>query len=841
MMTRAKHVVVACVLSCLALAASANPAAALKLPPLPSMACPLIATGEAPKIDGALDEAAWAKADLQNQWHRHYGGLDRPQEFRLLTDGEWLYVGVTAGEKQILEKDQEIVEVFIAAHKSSDYFVSYSTYLSSKGITKRTPDVPDGEGSNWRSVFRQHADKWVLEMAFRADPIFGGAVAKGKLFDFNLGRTRMEVVGDSVDIYQQWSNTGTSSGSRYRFGEVAVGNPADRLPPIREALRSEVKTARNEAGKLSADSQKRFSLLDKEAQALIAASPGAGTLTTAMVQEYQRKAEALARKLRRAVLADRNVIVWSCNPMTVPTPSDLPPADQKDTSRVDIRVLGGEWESAALAVTNLTSETLDGQVILTDFISSDGKTKVPGWDVLQVRTAPLYLLHTGTKKRDPLPPLQKGDLFRVAPDENELLWLTFKSKGMAPGKYTAKMTVRSLDDTLLRTIDLVLRVYPLALGAEGRPWVNPWNNMLRGNDWPERASHAKDYYLNVGLVQNWDELPVFTADAQGNITDETLDFTQYDRWLDEVMKSESAMYLNVVEAHTYRFWPMRPKGWTRAGSGEASFGIERWSPKFNEIFRKWVVAYRDHMTAKGLPPDKWAFYIMDEPAVGEERQDIIEFAKQVKLSGCGARTYITLPIRGGIDDEQNIEVSKYVDIIQGIGQAKPEIMDQMRKNAGGLWSYQIGLRGMSHFGYRRDFCWEPLRRGDLGVGFWCWDGCSQKSFLWRDDNDGDIFAIVYNHHDNSYIPSLRGEAFREGLEDWKYVLMLDDAITAAEKKGVDASVISSAKAYRAKCLSDLTDADSAYRFRDSARSQLLALHAALGDVDASQVEAMETD
>ena len=44
-----------------------------------------------------------------------------------LTGGEWLYVGVTAGEKQIAEKDLEIVEVFIAAHKSSDYFVSELT------------------------------------------------------------------------------------------------------------------------------------------------------------------------------------------------------------------------------------------------------------------------------------------------------------------------------------------------------------------------------------------------------------------------------------------------------------------------------------------------------------------------------------------------------------------------------------------------------------------------------------------------------------------------------------------------------------------------------------------
>lgn len=818
-------------------------AAPVKLPPIPSMACPVIQTSQAPNIDGNLDEPAWSKADTQKQWHRHYAGLDRPQELRLLTDGKYLYVGITAYEKQIPEKDQEIVEVFIAAHRSSDYFVSYSAYLSSKGITKRNPDLPADQQDNWRAVFKQHPDRWVLEMAFRAEPIFQGPLVKGKLFNFNLGRTRMEMIGDSFDIYQQWSNTGTSSGSRYRFGEVAVGSPADRVPVIREELRKELATAGKAGKSLSSDSLKKLSLLDKQATALLSASPATGTITTAAVKEYQLKASALGHKLRTAALADRPYVVWECNAMTTPMPHDLPLADKKDVTRLDIRVLGGEWESAAVAVTNLTSETMDGQVLLSDFTSSDGKTKVPGWDVLQVRTAPMYLLHTGDKKRDPLPRLQEGDLFKVAPDQNELLWLTFKSRGLAPGKYTAKMTVRSLDDALLHTVDLVLRVYPLALGAEGRPWVNPWNNMLRGKDWPERAAHAKDYYLNVGLIQNWDELPVFTADSEGNLIDEKLDFTQYDKWADEVIKSESAMYLNVVEAHTYRFWPMRPKGWKYAGgSGAADFPIKRWSPEFNAIFRKWVAAYTEHMRAKGLPPEKWAFYIMDEPWPGEERQDILEFAKQVKLSGTGAKTYITLPIRGGTDDEQNIEVSKYLDIIQWIGQPKQDLLEQMRKNAGGLWTYNIGLRGMSHFGYRRDFCWEPMRRGELGVGFWCWDGNSQSSFLWRDDSgEGDIFAILYNDHENHIIPSMRGEAFREGIEDWKYVLMLDDAIAAAEKKGVDVSVISPARAYRTKCLSDLSDADSAYRFRDIARSHLLALHAALGDLDESQVKAVETD
>ena len=71
---------------------------------------------------------------------------------------------------------------------------------------------------------------------------------------------------------------------------------------------------------------------------------------------------ALKRKLLRAVLAPRGRIVWACNPMTIPGPRDLPSADQEDVKRLDIRVLANEWESAALVVTNLAKQTLDGQV-----------------------------------------------------------------------------------------------------------------------------------------------------------------------------------------------------------------------------------------------------------------------------------------------------------------------------------------------------------------------------------------------------------------------------------------------------------------------------------------------
>ena len=94
-------------------------------------------------------------------------------------------------------------------------------------------------------------------------------------------------------------------------------------------------------------------------------------------------------------------------------------------------------------------------------------------------------------------------------------------------------------------------------------------------------------------------------------------------------------------------------------------------------------------------------------------------------------------------------------------------------------------------------------------------GQSSGSFLWRDNNKGDKFAILYNHHDNTIIPSLRGEAFREGIEDWKYVLMLDDAIAGAKQKAVGAEEVAAAEAYR---LSPDFPSDVSARMQPTSRS-----------------------
>ena len=71
--------------------------------------------------------------------------------------------------------------------------------------------------------------------------------------------------------------------------------------------------------------------------------------------------------------------------------------------------------------------------------------------------------------------------------------------------------------------------------------------------------------------------------------------------------------------------------------------------------------------------------------------------------------------------------------------------------------------------------------------------------------------------------------------------MLDEAITRAKGQGVDSAIITAAAKFRGECLALMQTADDVYQFRDQARDHLLALHVALGDIDAEAVAAVVHD
>ena len=284
----------------------------------------------------------------------------------------------------------EVAQIFLVPDLAREPIAELIVRLDGGKIKNREVKNFELADADWRAAYRVYDDHYVIEFALPISKLFGKALQRGGTFGLNMVRQRKRPDGSGWDIWC-WSATGTSPGNRSRVGEVVFGRFSDRLAVLSDELRGTVAAAGRHVAGMSEQSKQQLARLRKETQAFVGKQTE--TITAAQWEQLKGSAESLDRRLRRVALAARGVIVSKCNPMDVPRlPTNLPEIDVQDATRLDVRVLGDEWETAALAVWNMTGSTLDGQVILSEFASSDGKTKVPGWDVLQVRTAPLLHL-----------------------------------------------------------------------------------------------------------------------------------------------------------------------------------------------------------------------------------------------------------------------------------------------------------------------------------------------------------------------------------------------------------------------------------------------------------------
>ena len=793
---------------------------AIALPPIPATDCVLVGQQQAPTIDGVLDDPVWATATETTTFWGHWGGAAHTQgKVRIASDEQWIYVAFIASETNMQADHTEVAEIFLVPDLAQEQIVELVVRLDGRKIKGREVRSFELADDAWSAAYKVYDDHYVIEFALPISKLFAKPLKRGGKFGLNMVRQRRKPGGgDSWDIWC-WSATGTSPGNRNRVGEVVFGWFADRVAVLSGQLQETLAEADQRVAGMSEQSTHKLAELQKETQAFV--RRGKEKVAADQWPQLKSTAEALDRRLRTVALAHRGIIIRKCNPMDVPRlPGDLPEIDVQDATHLDIRVLGDEWETAALAVWNMTGTTLDGQVVLSEFASSDGKTKVPGWDVVQVRTAPVLHLLTGGSKRDPLPKLQEGDLFRVASGENELLWLTFKTRGLAPGRYTATLTVRALDNRVKHEIEVALRVYPLKLGPKGKPRLNAWGSWLRGKTAAAKIQHARDYYVNVFLFPWPGALPHLKADAVDQPLGQRMDFAEFDHhmelYLSELNWTSFDFYLFELctdRAKTNRLWP----------EPEDKLGL-------------WLADFKEHLNAKGIGPDRWALYVADEAAPGEPRDRVLRFVKKVNELDPDIQTYATIAPEG--DPEQVVEMSKHMDIMQQLSVSTPTLK-RIEPNLKELWHYSIFLRTESpFFHYRRELCAEQIRTNHIGTGFWCWDEGSQAPNLWYDRKHA-RFSGVYDHHDNTIVPSMRIDALREGIEDWKYVIMLEEAIARAQAKAVEGALVAAAEKFRGECVALMYDPDDVYLFRDQARGHLLALYTALGEVDPKAVAAVE--
>src|SRR5581483_1186974 len=105
------------------------------------------------------------------------------------------------------------------------------------------------------------------------------------------------------------------------------------------------------------------------------------------------------------------------------------------SGRIAVSMLGNEYESAALAVTNLSPRDATVRLELGPFPRG----------VLELRDVPQILVNSsGRAAEDPLPLLGEGDLVRLHPGETRKIWLTFCSRDLSAGTHRGRLRIGDL-------------------------------------------------------------------------------------------------------------------------------------------------------------------------------------------------------------------------------------------------------------------------------------------------------------------------------------------------------------------------------------------------------------
>jgi len=230
----------------------------------------------------------------------------------------------------------------------------------------------------------------------------------------------------------------------------------------------------------------------------------------------------------QALFPKRKYICWAKSPWDKLRKINLPPAPVKECREINLAMGENEYESASFVLTNLSDQT-------AKFAISAKDAGIP----VTLREAVWVTTYTGREVNDALP-LLEGDL-SIPPGESREVWLTLYSRGIEPGNYRPRITIkpRNMPST---SVDLRVKVYPVSLPDDKPIYTCYWDYLMPAWTTPEMAQALTDdmkkHYVNTTVVHPWPLRMQFDAGClyceKGKLK---IDYTEVDRVLTTIANS----------------------------------------------------------------------------------------------------------------------------------------------------------------------------------------------------------------------------------------------------------------------------------------------------------------
>ncbi|MFQ5768252.1 MAG: hypothetical protein ACE5ID_09760, partial [Acidobacteriota bacterium] len=497
--------------------------------------------------------------------------------------------------------------------------------------------------------------------------------------------------------------------------------------------------------------------------------------------------------------------VFHENPWDVVGPESLPAPSAPDSAGIIFNLAGDETGSAALLVTNPHVAGLEITAAVTDLTGPAGATlPASSVDVRHAAEAETLLF---TERADALFPMA-GEAAVAAPRSLTHLWVDVHvPPGARPGGYFGSLTLRcagtSCDGDLLLPVSVQVQPFTLPPLTDLRASFFDWSYsvpeaspFITGALAPERAAIRRWADTNTDLTY-LTPLPSWSAAVPT-----APDFIPLAAALDRYpFAREHVLYL------------AGGSGGRRNFQGHVCYP----SPAWDAAYSFWIAQIRDFMLARGVGYEGFMLYLVDEPSTTRmltaasgcpaPARSRLQFYEDAALLVKGVDPALRLFINSGETDTAALQ--NLAD--QGLVQvwvphhdtyfAHPSLMAfyAARQAAGErIMLYNgpgVSLDHKHPYSDERLLPWTIFQNGLDGYGYWALFsparavGSAQMESLWRPlDGQSVPYGAVYLNGTwdaatppglavgEDLVPSRRLAGLRQGIEDYRSLVLLDDLL-----------------------------------------------------------------
>jgi len=481
----------------------------------------------------------------------------------------------------------------------------------------------------------------------------------------------------------------------------------------------------------------------------------------------------LAAFAEEAATAGSTIKICAANPWAPFGQLDELAEGRAATRDLSVFAFGGETESAALNVFNLSSRHRTFRVELGD-LALGGKT-VPARDAVTV----FEVLEVPTERcdlrADALSPLGVASVLQVPAWSGRQLWLNVNSGSLPAGDWKGRVQLRSLDVEPVETsaalnVTVAAARVPDKQALRNCGWGYVHSSMLK--DHPAEAladqvAHGTDVFVGTFF-------PKARFDAEGNLVGE-IDYQEHDAYVKQHAPHGIILFC----------------GYTGALQGPAAADTEA----FRKAHVQWLRAWIKHLAELGVGYDGFALYPVDEPGLSQGLvATYLRFAKLAREADPRIQMY-TDPV-GGITEDELREMLPYVNI--WCPNRSGLVLDQKNaaklgiiKNSGqAVWMYECAdnAKHQPPLGYYRGQAWLAWQHQMTGIGFWSY--CTSQDDPWFVPKLRYDYLLVYPGH--GVVSSKRWEAVRDGIEDYGMLTLLRQKLDSA-KASAKADEVAAAK------------------------------------------------